>query len=376
MNIKILCFAIMATLLLVGCGSGGKSSNPAQNPNTASEPSQVLESKIQTHVISSSALKGNLLGDSAERQITVYLPKAYFASQNPLPVIYYLPGFGDTTILGMNLLNGLDAGFIGLNPAIVVVVDGVNRFGGSFYVDSPVTGQWESFVANEVVALIDKSYRTLAKPQSRGIAGHSMGGFGALNFAMKHADVFGSAYALAPGLFNKSGLGNSQMFYSSAQIDRVIEAMAAISNATGDNDVATLNSFSGDSKINFDLAYGLAFAPLEKKPFLSYPYAKIDGKIEKNETVWQLWDAGFGGIDAKLLAFKGGLQSLSGLGLDCGINDEYSWIYQGCDYLDKKLTEAGISHTYAVHSGRHQDLLPARITGYMLPFFSAKLAYQ
>jgi S-formylglutathione hydrolase FrmB len=49
-----------------------------------------------------------------------------------------------------------------------------------------VTGQWEDFVSRELVAWVDEHYRTLARSDSRGIAGHSMGGYGAIMLAMKH----------------------------------------------------------------------------------------------------------------------------------------------------------------------------------------------
>ena len=67
---------------------------------------------------------------------------------------------------------------------IVVAVSGVNALGGSSYVDSPVSGNWGSAVVDDVVTAVDTRYRTLARPESRGIAGFSMGGYGALALAM------------------------------------------------------------------------------------------------------------------------------------------------------------------------------------------------
>jgi S-formylglutathione hydrolase FrmB len=68
---------------------------------------------------------------------------------------------------------------------------------GSMYSNSPTTGDWERFVAEDLVAFIDSHYRTLAKPISRGLAGQFMGGYGALRIGMKRPDVFSSLYIMS-----------------------------------------------------------------------------------------------------------------------------------------------------------------------------------
>jgi len=76
---------------------------------------------------------------------------------------------------------------------IVVMPNGNNALGGSFYTNSATTGNWDDFIANELVAYIDKKYRTLPRPESRGLAGHSMGGYGTFAVGMRHAgDVYGA----------------------------------------------------------------------------------------------------------------------------------------------------------------------------------------
>ena len=46
---------------------------------------------------------------------------------------------------------------------------------------------------------MDNNFRTITKSESRGITGHSMGGYGALKIAMHHPEIFSSVYALSPG---------------------------------------------------------------------------------------------------------------------------------------------------------------------------------
>jgi S-formylglutathione hydrolase FrmB len=68
---------------------------------------------------------------------------------------------------------------------------------GSMYSSSVTTGDFENYVARDVVSYIDAHYRTMASRDSRGLAGHFMGGYGATRIGMKHADVFGSLYIMS-----------------------------------------------------------------------------------------------------------------------------------------------------------------------------------
>ena len=81
---------------------------------------------------------------------------------------------------------------------IFVAVDMATPLGCSWYVNSPVTGNWEDFMVRELVPYVDANFRTLANRDSRGIAGDFMGGYGAIRFGMTHPEVFGTVYALHP----------------------------------------------------------------------------------------------------------------------------------------------------------------------------------
>lgn len=91
----------------------------------------------------------------------------------------------------MELRSALDkAAAAGLCPEVIVVgVEGGNSLGGSFYINSPVTGQWMDWVYKEAVAIVDGRYRTIAMAEGRLLAGFSMGGFGAWNIAIQHPDA-------------------------------------------------------------------------------------------------------------------------------------------------------------------------------------------
>ena len=85
----------------------------------------------------------------------------------------------------------------GVREMIIVMPNAYTRYQGSMYSSSLTTGDWENFIARELVAYIDSHYRTISNRMSRGLAGHSMGGYGTLRIGMKHPDVFSSIYALS-----------------------------------------------------------------------------------------------------------------------------------------------------------------------------------
>jgi S-formylglutathione hydrolase len=165
--------------------------------------SAAAQSRIEIAAVHSPGLEPNLLGDSADQTVAIYLPAAYQTEpQKRFATIYFLHGFADTPAKGvaeivqehMDKLLATQT----IEPMIVVAPNGLNRLLGSFYVNSQVTGNWEDYVARDVVAYVDSHYRTLPRPESRGISGHSMGGYGALMLGFKHPDVFSFIYAMSP----------------------------------------------------------------------------------------------------------------------------------------------------------------------------------
>ncbi|MBN2177376.1 MAG: hypothetical protein JW722_06925 [Demequinaceae bacterium] len=331
-------------------------------------PSPVDTRPINVVTVPSDALDGNLLGDRAERDVTVYLPPQYFTSEESFPVVYFLTGHATgRAITGVTVPRDFDLTFETVDPMIVVIIDGNNRMQGSFYTDSSTTGGWATFIADEVVPYIDGHYRTIPERDSRGISGHSMGGFGAWDIAMRHSDVFGSVYMLAPGLFDENGLAESQMFYPESHIRAVLAFLEGLNADDPDAGIASMSAFAMAS---FDFGYGMAFAPSDEFPFFEYPYTLEGETLVRDDEVWALWESGFGNTEAEVAEFGDELASLRGIGIDCGSTDEYTWIPQGCAFLDERLTEAGIDHVYATHTGNHSGRNRERVREYMLPFFA------
>src|ERR1051325_5884916 len=196
----------MAMVLVVGAaallnaqgrgGGQGRGEGPAP---VASGPGTV-----ERIVVHGKALEGNLEGDSPDRDTTVYLPPSYAADQDRrYPVIYLLHGYGgrETTFTErlaklQEIGDRLDPS-PGYSSAIVVTPNAYTLHKGSMYSNSPTTGDWERFIADDLVSYMDSHYRTIANRMSRGLAGHSMGGYGAIRIGMKRPDVFSSLYVMS-----------------------------------------------------------------------------------------------------------------------------------------------------------------------------------
>ena len=143
----------------------------------------------------------NKMGENPKRSISVYLPPNYATENKKYPVIYFLHGFLNDDSLMDSMKDLLDYALEAqkIKPFILVIPDQKTTYDGSFYSNTGVFGNWEDFTAFDLVSYMDANYRTIPKKDSRGITGHSMGGYGAVKIAMKHPDIFGSVYAISPG---------------------------------------------------------------------------------------------------------------------------------------------------------------------------------
>lgn len=327
-------------------------------------------------VIPAPSLANNLLDEPLEQVIYVYLPPSYNTSTKRYPVVYYLPGYGDRSMIGFVLPVDMDALIAAgaVNEMILVVPHGVNVLGGSFYVNSPVTGNWEDYIVRDVVGYVDGHFRTLAQAESRGISGHSMGGYGALNLAMLHPEVFGAVYSFSPGLFDENGLAESQMFSSETQVQIFAEFHGGLAGVPLEEAKRKMMR----SPQQFSLSYGAAFSPdaAGDPPYFTYPYLLVDGQLVRDDAIWAQWESGFGGIAQEAVQYRDNWLKLKGIVVDYGVNDEFGWIPKGCAYFGQQMTAAGIPVKVEVYDGTHQSKLGERVRQFMLPFFSTTLTFE
>ena len=161
-----------------------------------------LAGRIDEQVITSDLLRGNPLGDPHQRPVLVYLPPGYDDSPDRrYPSVYVIQGYSGNLAMWRNrtpfrqpFIETADQVFAtaAAPPAIVVYVDAWTGYGGSQFVDSPGTGQYHSYLCDEVVPWVDQRYRTAPDPAHRAISGKSSGGFGAMITPMLRPDLFGA----------------------------------------------------------------------------------------------------------------------------------------------------------------------------------------
>lgn len=186
----VLVLSIIMTATLNAQGRGGGRGAGARGGGT-----------IEHAVVHGKALEGNRDGDSPDRNVTIYLPPSYAAdSARQFPVVYFLHDFGahsDDPITAIKPFADRLAAVQGFSEPIIVTPDAATMKKSSMY-----SNGWDAFIAEDLVAYIDGHYRTLAKRISRGLAGQSMGGYGALRIGMKRPDVFSSIYSMSACCLN------------------------------------------------------------------------------------------------------------------------------------------------------------------------------
>src|SRR3954447_16981322 len=158
------------------------------------------------------ALEGNLEGNSADRDVLVFLPPSYATARNRrYPVVYALHGYSigaEQWSKEIHVPQTIEGAFAqGAREMIVVLPDSKTVHNGSMYSSSATTGDFENFIARDVVSYVDAHYRTIPDRTSRALVGHSMGGYGASRIGMKHPDVFGSLYIMSPCCLSPRGGG-------------------------------------------------------------------------------------------------------------------------------------------------------------------------
>lgn len=343
----------LAVLALIGCGG----SPPASAQNEAS--SSVAEAQIPAP-----ALAGNLLGSPSVQPASIYLPPGYEGSARRYPVIYLLHGYGATRAVWtdrMQIQLMLDRLIRSqrMPPMIVVMPNGANALGGSFYRNSPVSGHWSDFIADDLVGYVDAHYRTLARPEARGIVGWSMGGYGAISVAMEHPGAFAAVYAISPCcLAPVEELSASNPRWPGFLMLRTREEAMAAAQQNGDLrlGLALFSAVSGDPQ-----------APL----LIRFPFAMQSGRVVEAPGAYADYAASF---PLNRIASEGaGLRRLRAFGFDYGRRDHYRHIPPATDAFDAALTAAGIPHRFEAYEGDHSDHVEARLESIVLPYVAGAL---
>lgn len=325
----------------------------------------VSKGSVQRIKVHGKLLEGNLSNDSPDRFVSVYLPASYESNtRKRYPVVYFLHGYTDDdakfygfTKHWMTLPPILDKVFAA-NPSqemIIVTPDAYTLFQGSMYSNSVTTGDWEDFIARELVAYIDSHFRTIATRESRGLSGHSMGGYGAWRIATKYPDIFSAVYLLSPCCMTSPPAPSDPLPPPYLEAD-------------------TIRTIAGFRKANFFtkalFASAAAWSPNPANPPFYLDLPVKDGVIQPE--VLKKWEANrpLNTLDQNIYNIK----ILHAVGFDAGTSDK--GIAASITVLDNELKKYGIVHTFELYDGNHIDHVAERIETKMLGFFGDNLSFK
>jgi S-formylglutathione hydrolase len=316
------------------------------------------QGKYERIKVHGKSLEGNLEGDSPDRDVSIYLPPSYATARTRrYPVIYLLHGYTDSDDLWfgskphfINVPTVADKALAsGSREMIIVMPNAFTAYQGSMYSSSPATGDWEAFVAHDLVAYMDSHYRTIAEASSRGLAGHSMGGYGTVRIGMKNPGVFSSIYILSPC------------------------CMAANMNPRRSEKAEAIRSAADLAQTDFgtraQIASAAAWSPNPKNPplFLDLPYK--NGELQPDIVAKWAANAPLAMIEQYILNLK----KMHAIAMDAGDKDEP--IATTVRTLDQILTTYDIPHAFEIYPGNHVSAIADRMETKALPFFSKNLSF-
>jgi S-formylglutathione hydrolase len=306
-------------------------------------------------------LEGNLEGDSPNRQVSVYLPPSYQRDgARRYPVVYLLHGYTDTDDRWFGRVQHFidvpavaDRVFAaGVREMIIVMPNAYTRYQGSMYSSSLTTGDWENFIARELVAYIDSHYRTIPNRMSRGLAGHSMGGYGTLRIGMKHPDVFSSMYALSACC-----LTLNERLFTAGTASPPTEAISSFEE---------FEKADFGTKAQFASAAAWSANPATPPFFLDLPTR--NGQSQPLIVAKWAANAPLAMVDQYL----SNLKQLTSIAFDAG--DKDTAIAATSRMLDAMLTSYKLPHVFEIYDGNHVSHIADRVEQHVLPFFAKHFA--
>jgi len=308
---------------------------------------------FETGQFSTEALSSNLFGESSVRPYKVYLPPSYDTTAKRYPAIYLLHGFTQTEE-SLGAVGATLDSMIRKRTAremIVVFVNAENRLKGSFYLNSQVIGDYETYIAQDLVNLIDGRYRTLNARESRGISGFSMGGWGAMHLALKFPAIFSVTVP-------EAGFYDSTSRWANDAARELVRL--------GPTNLNQLDNIDWPAA-GFQALFAGLLPNAQRPPlFTDYPFQIVDGEFVSVDS-------------ARLRCLNGDVQNgdvgrylqqsvrLTGIRIVHGAVDPLVPVSEARQFTNA-LAAAGIPFEYVEHIGGHEYRRE-----FALPFFSAHL---
>ena len=351
MNLRISPTLLLAVLLSQQLAAQVTTDVPAAVPNAK----RVTMEHIRVH---GAALEGNLEGDLTDRDVIVFLPPTYATEKSRrYPVVYALHGYSigaEQWTHEIHVPQTIEGAFaMGAGEMILVLPDSKTVHNGSMYSSSVTTGDFENFVAHDLVAYVDAHYRTLSDRRSRGLVGHSMGGYGAVRISMKHAEVFGSVYVMSPCCLSPRQPGPVNLHDEKA-LDGVKTAEDSAKLPFG---------------LRARLATAAAWSPNPRSPplYLDLPFK--DGVLQQDVLAKWAANAPLTFVDQ----YVASLGRYRAIAIDVGDQDELRF---DAARLHEVLDVNGIANDFEVYPGTHTSAVADRFQNHVIPFMSRSLCHD
>jgi len=313
--------------------------------------------RIDEHVLSSQALKGNPLGDPAERPLYVYVPPGYDndpeARYSSIYVIQGLTGQVDMwrnrSAFRPNFLELTDRLFAQgeVPPAIVAFVDAWTSLGGSQYLDSPGTGNYHTYLCDEVVPFVDTNYRTDPARERRGIQGKSSGGYGAFVTPMLRPDLFS-------GLASHAGDALFEVCYQPL-FPKSVRTLRDKYEGSFDRfweDFRSRPAFSkeGDDALLNDWCMAACYST-DPDGTVRLPYDEETGRlIDEVWARWLAWDP-----VRMVPRYADALRSMRAIYIDAGTRDEW-FLDLGARAVANELDGVGVEYSFELFDATHMAI--------------------
>jgi enterochelin esterase-like enzyme len=335
--LKQLGAAALAAVIMLGSGSAA----------TAQE-----QARLEWRTFHSRAVAGNLEGNTADRTVLVVTPPGY--DEHPerrYPVVYFLHGYWATPQMYQDMVHfeqavqgASEAG----NDVILVMPDGHSALKGGFYSTGPTVGDYENMVAHDLVGWVDANLRTIPNADSRGLAGHSMGGYGTIRVAMKHPDVFSNIYMMSACCLPPMEMTAEQARAIEAMTPADVEAAQFGQLAP----LSTLATWSPDPTAN--------------------GFLKVETGLREDGTIDPLVNQRLAANSPLVMLpqYLRPLHELEGFAIDIGDED---FLLEGNRAFMRELDRFGVTYEFELYEGDHGNRIAERIRTDVLPFFGNHL---
>ena len=355
-----------ACVITIGMASATQANAQVQTnvPEVVAGAKPVAVEHIKIH---GTALEGNLEGDAVDRDVIVFLPPSYQKDKKRrYPVVVALHGYSigaEQWTHEIHVPQTVEGAFAkGSQEMIVVLPDSKTIYNGSMYSSSATTGDFEKFIWHDVVDYIDAHYRTIPNRTSRGLVGHSMGGYGASRIGMKHPEVFGALYIMSPCCMSPmvgGGPGPADQMK-----ERAIASEKKVAAAKSPADLAAQSP--GFQAAQY--ATAAAWAPNPKNPPLYFDLPTKDGVPQPEIAAKFTANSPLAFVDQ----YIGNLKQYRAIAMDVGDQDGLRF---DATKLHTLMDNYGIANSFEIYSGTHVSAVADRFQNHVLTFFSKNLCF-